>query len=265
MRNRILLIFVPVLLLACGGLTRDEARQALEEVEISGQAAALTSSSVEIATNFTIGDAAANAADELRTFIESQLPCAEITLSGTTLTVVYGARAGGCTYKGHQYSGTHQVSVMKNDMAEVIVSHTWTDFQNQFVNVNGTATVTWNFADQTRHVVHEATWTRLSDGRTGTGSGDRLQSVLEGGILTGFRVDGMRRWEGQSGTWDLSIDGVEIRWVDPVPQAGTYELDTPFGKTVSLSFERVNSTAIQVTIDGGRKEYQFNVVTLPDV
>jgi len=146
---------------------------------------------------------------------------------------------------------------------DVVVSHRWEDLNDDRVTVTGTAMVTWSFADQTRRVVHELTWTRLSDGRSATGSGDRLQRSLEGGIFEGFGVDGTRAWEGESGTWTLGIDGVEMRWVDPVPQAGTYTLTTPESKTLSLGFSRVDGDTITVTISSGARSYDFDVTTLP--
>ncbi|MCA9580928.1 MAG: hypothetical protein KC416_03980 [Myxococcales bacterium] len=259
-------LFLSLLLLSvgCEALTRDEAQQALDEVQLSSQASALTASSVEISTHFTIGDAVEQAAEELRSFVQSQLPCAEIALDGATLTIEYGANPGMCVYRGQTYAGTHQISVMNNEMDDVVVNHTWTDFQNQEVKVNGTATVTWSFADKERHVVHEATWERMSDGRTGTGSGDRIQKPLGGGLLEGFSVDGTHSWKGKSGNWHLDIDQVEMRWIDPVPQDGTYTLDTPFDKAVSVDFTRISATQIQVVISGPKKSFDFKVNTLPE-
>ncbi len=253
---------------ACGALTKEEAKEALEEVKVASQAQALTSESVELSTNFTIGDAAEAAAEELRSFVESQLPCAEVTLEAgggqATLTIDYGKNSGDCTYRGNTFSGRHIVNVARNDEELVQVDHVWEDFTNGQINLDGSATVEWDLNNKTRHVEHNAEWTRLSDGRSGVGSGDRMQRVLAGGIFEGFSVDGKRRWEGKSGDWDLDIDNVEMRWVDPVPQAGKYTLDTPFGKEVSLSFERVNATTIEVTVSGPRRSFDFRVLTLPD-
>lgn len=247
----------------CESLTREEAAAALEEIEVASQASALTSSSIEISTNFTIGDAAAVAATELGSFIESQMPCAAVTVAAGSVTVEYGANSGSCAYRGQQYAGTHQMTVMRNEMSEVIVEHTWTDFHNDTVSVSGTATVTWSFENPARQVDHTITWTRMSDGRTGVGSGSRVQRPLEGGLLTGFSVDGDRTWEGESGVWTLDIDEVQMRWVDAVPQSGTYTLVTPAGKMLALSFARASSTTITVTVASGMRSFDFNVVTLP--
>jgi hypothetical protein len=246
----------------CGNLTREEAAQALDEAQVSSQASALTSSSVEITTDFTIGMAVEDAAAQIRTFVQTQLPCAEITLEGATLTIEYGARPGTCTYHGQTFSGTHAVSVMRNDMDDVVVHHVWDELSNGVVKVSGDATVTWSFENPSRHVVHELTWTRLADGRTGTGTGDRLQQPLPEGLAVGFQVSGERSWRGERGTWNLDINDVEMRWVDPVPQSGSYVLDTPFDKEVSMTFERESERTIKVTIAGGNREFEFRVNAL---
>lgn len=246
------------------GLTLAEAKEALDESELSSQAMNLTSSSVDISTHFTIGKAVEAAADELRTFIESQLPCAEIEVAKGTLDVTYGAKSGNCTYRGHTYTGNHHMSVVRNEEGNVQVDHSWTDLSNGTVEVNGSAIVTWDFADGERRVQHELTWTRLSDGKQGVGSGDRTQRVLEGGLFEGIQIDGSKEWKSDGRQWDLAIEGVQMRWVDAVPQAGQYVLRTPKGKSAKLAFERVDSTKIQVTVSSGDKSFDFNVITLPD-
>lgn len=245
-------------------MTQAEAKAALEESTVDSQAAALTTSSVEIATNFTIGKAVNEAAAELRTFIQTQLPCAEITLVDAKLTVEYGAKPGECTYKGHKFTGKHSVTVAKND--DVIeVDHEWTDLSNGIVKVSGTAQVTWDFDDKTRRVEHDLTWTRLRDGKTGRGTGDRTQQPLAGGLAEGIQVDGSRTWTGPAGKWDLAIEGVQMRWQDPVPQAGTYRLASPKGRSLALSFERVDADSIEVTLQNDTKEFRFVVNSIGDV
>jgi len=256
------LFTVPFALSACpkdGELTAAQAQESLEEASASSQAEGLTSATVDISTNFTIGEAVEQAAQELKTFIGSQLPCADVSVSGSTLTVKYGVNPGNCVYRGHTFSGTSAITVSKDDMNDVVVDHVWTKLSNGVVQLDGTAHVTWNFNDKTRHVTHDLTWTQLSTGRTGVGTGDRTEQPLAGGIAQGFQVDGSRSWKGARGTWDLAIDGVQMQWTDPVPQAGTYTLSTPFDKTVSMSFNRVDSDTIKVTVSGPKHEFSFNV------
>jgi hypothetical protein len=247
-------------------LTAGEARQALEQASDAGQAEGLTSASVDISTNFTIGSAVKAGAEELGTFIATQMPCADVQLEDATLTVTYGAKPGNCVYRGHTFSGMHTVSIERNDDASVQVHHEWVDFSNGVVSLDGTADVTWNFSDKTRRVQHESNWTHIKSGRTGTGTGDRVQSVLAGGLAEGIQVDGNRTWDGERGHWDLAIDGVQMRWTDPVPQAGSYTLVTPFdNKSVSMSFDRVDDDTIKVTVAGANREFSFTVSKLGDI
>lgn len=264
MRTKLLVLALPLLVTACPReqpLTADEAQTSVEEASLATQAEGLTSASVDISTNFTIGGAVQTAAQELKTFIVSQLPCAAVTLSGATLTVQYGVNPGNCTYRGHQFTGTTIVSIERNDSGEVLVHHEWDALSNGHVEVTGSADVTWNLQAQTRHVVHHATWTNLSNGHSVVGSGDRTQSVLPGGLAEGIQVDGTRSWKSDRGQWDLAIDGVQMRWVDPVPQAGSYTLATPFDKSVTMSFSRVSDTTIQVTVESGSRSFHFNVTS----
>jgi len=254
------------LLLSLGGceqgFTSAEARQAVDESSISAQASALMASSVEISTDFTIGEAVQNAAMEIRDTVEANLPCAEVTVEDAVLSIEYGARPGNCVHNGRSLSGLHTIHVAANDDAEVLVEHTWDELDNGLMMVSGEADVTWSLADRTRHIVHELTWTRLRDGRTGVGRGDRLQSALDGMLLEGIVVDGDRSWEGERGDWSLDIDQVEARWRDPVPQSGSYTLDTPFDKSLTLSFDRVDDARIRVTAEGPRRSFSFTVTAL---
>jgi len=243
-------------------VTTAEAQQALEETVVATEATNLMGSTIEIGTSFTIGDAVDAAAAELRDFVQSQLPCAEVALEQNTLSITYGAHEGNCTYEGHTYSGTHAMTVSANQESQVIVEHAWTDLSNGKVTVTGDATVTWTLQDQlSRHVVHELTWTRISDGLTGTGTGDRMQTGLNGDVTQGLTIDGDRSWQGDAGTWALAIDDVQLRWIDPVPQSGLYTLTTPQNKEMSLGFERLDEDTITVTVASGDKSFSFDVTS----
>lgn len=242
-------------------LTSEEARESLDESAVSAQAEALTAASIEISTRFTIGEAVERAAEEVRGFVGSQLPCADITLAAAKLSIEYGVRDANCTYRGHEFSGTHTIEVERND-DEVVVQHSWDGMSNGRVAVTGEATVTWSRSEQSRRVVHELTWTRLSDGRMGVGSGDRVQTALEEGIDVGFEVSGTRAWEGERGRWELDIDAVQMRWADPVPQSGRYVLHTPFDKTLTLEFERIDEDSIGVSASSGDRSVALKITRL---
>lgn len=242
-------------------MTLGEASQAVEEAALDGQAASMTGNTVEIATSFTLGAAVERAAAEVRTFVQAQLPCAEVTLAGAQLTIEYGKLPGACAYRGQTYKGTHTIEVKKTAPGEVVVQHAWVGLSNQRVRVDGAATVTWTAAAKSRRVQHELTWTRLADGRTGKGTGDRTQTPLAGGLAEGLKVDGARSWTGPKGTWDLAIRGVEARWVDPVPQAGEYTLGAPGGRAMNLAFSRVDGDTILVKVTSGARSFDLRVTS----
>jgi hypothetical protein len=270
MKTRSLMLLpVAFLLTACPrndeALTLAEAGEAVEESTLDSQAGALTGSTVELSTNFTLGGGVEAALGELRSYVESQLPCAKVTLGAGKAEIEYGANPGkSCSYKGQTYAGTHSVEIERND-DEVRVRHAWTELANQRFSVTGTADVTWSRADQSRHVVYDTTWTRRSDGRQGRGAGDVTQRALEGGAREGISIDGDRSWSGERGAWTLDINQVEARWADPVPQAGSYVVTGPAGKRLVLSFARVDGDTLRVSVDGTRRDFAFNVDATGDV
>lgn len=263
---------VPVLALAVTGcpaspetVTTAEALTAVDESASASQASGLAEGTVEIATTFTLGGALTDAALQIKSFIQTELPCATVSVADTTLTVSYGTKAAGCLWHGQTITGTHTITVEKGDANDVEVHHAWTELSNGRVSVTGTADVTWDGAAKSRHVVHELEWTRLADGRTGKGTGDRTQTALDGDWKKGVTIDGTRTWDGKSGHWALEIEGVDWRWQDPVPESGTYSLTNPDQKELTLSFERVDEDTIHVTLDAARKDFEFDVSSTGEV
>ena len=264
MFRRTFALCVPLLLTACPrdreqSLTIDEAKEALAEATVSSQAENLTAASVDIATSFTIGQGVTQALNEVQAFVQAELPCADVSVDNQTLTVVYGAKPGNCNYRGHSLVGTAEITISKNDAGQVIVDHEWTDLRNDFVSLTGSAHVTWDGKALTRNVQHDTTWTPLTTGNVVHGSGNRTQAALNGDLTQGIRVDGTRSFQTARGDWNLAIAGVEMRWSDPVPQAGSYTLDTPFDASLGLSFKRVDGETIRVTVSGPKRSFAFNV------
>jgi len=125
--------------------------------------------------------------------------------------------------------------------------------------VTGTAHVTWSLSAKSRHVTYELDWTRIVDNLTGNATSDVTQTALPEGVLTGIQIDGSRAWTGPRGKWNLTVQGVQVRWVDPVPQAGTYRLATPSNRSLELDFNRVDATTIAVTLKNDTKSFTFHV------
>jgi hypothetical protein len=260
--RRVLLVALSLATTACGPLTREEAEEAVDEAKLYSQAASLIGSTVEISENFSIGSLLSDAVENLRIFYASQMPCAATEVRGTTLTIEFGVGDEPCLHKGMRVSGLHEVTISRNESDEVVVEHAWVELSNGEIEVSGTAVVTWAGADDpSRSIDHELSWTRLSDGRSADGRGRRLQRPLDSDIEKGFTVAGEASWEGESGLWELTLNQVEMRWNDPVPQAGSYRLETPFDKSLTLDFERTAPNLVKVTGSSGRRSYTIDVRT----
>ena len=242
-------------------ITTGEASEALAQSSVSSQACALAQASAELSTSFTLGQGAEHAAADVRNFVQSQLPCAEVTLTDATLTIQYGAHPGMCTFHGHSFSGMQTITISHAESSNIFVQHTWDNFSNGNISITGSATVMWDTSSPLRNIQHHITWTRLSDGKTGTGNSDITQTPLNGDITMGFESDGTHTWT-STGTWTLSVNAVQMRWVDPIPQSGSYLLMTPHGKEITLMFERTNATTIKATIVAGTHEFSYNVTEL---
>jgi hypothetical protein len=202
--------------------------------------------------------AAADALASIESFIKAQLPCASVQLVGNLLTVNYGANGGNCTYDGVLFSGVQTIAIGAISSTSVEVDHTWTGFSNGYVDINGNAQVTWT-SNASRQVTSNLTWTRMADGMTGQGSANVTQSGLGGDFSTGIEENGSRSWSDVTGDWSLTINDVQQRWVDPVPQAGSFNLDTAKGKDVMVTFSRINPSTIAATVTSGGSSFTFDV------
>jgi hypothetical protein len=254
--------FAAALLPACWDrpLTATEEWQSLTAAIQSYQAEALTSDIVEITTDFTLGQAVQDAAAELRDFLESQIDCSTVTLSQATLTIDFGDLDDACTWNGRTYAGVATVQLVSASSDGAEVHHTWAGITDGSLTVDGDATVTWDLSAFSRRVEHQLTWTN-EDGDVLVGTGDRTQALLDPtvGIWGGISIDGQRAWTHNGQAWTLDIDGVLARAQDPVPYAGAYVLTTPSGKTATLTFERVDTDTIALTLSGGEEERVWHV------
>ncbi len=240
-------------------LTREEAKLALDEAQLSTQSQSMTYDVLEISTHFTIGAAVEDAVDELKAFVESQIPCSTVTRQDRTLTVDFGELGDQCVYKGRTYAGQSQITLERTEAGQLEVTHVWTDLTNGNVTINGGATVTWDRSEGTRRVEHQIKWS--NGDKSATGEGDRTQQLIDRdlGLQGGIEINGSRGWSSDRGQWNLAIKGVQVRGADPVPQAGTYTLTNPDNKELTMSFKRLDDTTIEVQVSGTRRDFTFNV------
>ncbi|MCB9779755.1 MAG: hypothetical protein H6742_14415 [Alphaproteobacteria bacterium] len=243
-------------------LTWAEVQEALRQSQHTARIDAFTGQVVEISTDFTLGQAAQDAAEELRSFLESQVPCSTVTRDGLSVSMDFGTLDDQCVYNGRTYAGVTTITLVEVGEGSAVVQHDWDGMTDGEVVMDGGATVTWDADAGTRTVVHEIDWT--IDGEQYTGSGDRTQALLDpsAGLKGGIRIEGSREWEGPAGLWTLDIAGVEARPQDPVPQAGVYTLLTPNDKTATLTFRRIDDDTIEVVLAGGRQDHVWHVTAL---
>lgn len=261
--------FLALTLSGCGEtMTNAEIQDALDASVASAKAEGLSNEVIEISTNFTIGEAVEDAAEELRSFLQSQVPCSTVTRAGATLTMDFGTLDDACSYNGHTYAGIARITVNRNTGGDVEVLHSWEGLTNGDVTLDGEADVTWagtlDGGDVTRHIVHDVTWTDAETGLAVDATGDRTMRLVDAaqGLPGGVQIDGTRDWTGETGDWHVDIDGVQMRGQDPVPQAGTYTLETPANKSASLSFTRIDDDTIRVTFTSGWRTKEIDVTSM---
>ena len=233
MRTPLLVALAAPLTLAACEPPPMTASEQVEAVQLSVETArmdAATGDVIEISTHFTLGQAAADAVDELKAFWESQAPCATVTKEAGAVTVDFGT-TDGCSWNGNTWTGQTRVELVAVGEGEAVVEHTWTDLSNSIGTVNGGATVTWSAAEASRRVEVDATWE--GPDHTLDVSSDRTIALIEPGVLgSGIVIDGSRTWTVDgTATWEQTIDGVEMRAIDPAPQAGSYTLVNPMSRT----------------------------------
>ncbi len=241
-----------------------EALEALEQVDQSARGEQATAEVIEVSTDFTIGEALESAAQAIADFWASQVDCTVVTVDGNDVVIDYGDLDDECVYNGHTYAGVNTITVESTAAGELEVLHDWDGFSNGEVQVDGGATVTWSGEDDSRRVVTEHTWTDLADSTTVDVWGDHISHVLEPGTTvweSGFTLDGVREWTHEAEDWSLEMTALELRLVDPAPQAGSVAVIDPAGKALEIVYERVDEDTIAATligIRGGERVYHIS-------
>lgn len=267
---------LPLALAGCleEGFTWGEAQVVVDEAKLTTETQALTGdvvevTTIEVNTDFQIGQAIEDAVTAIAENVAAQIQCAIVTIDGTTVEIDFGPVDEDCAGARKHYGGVVRVTVDVIDDAHVEVHHTWEGLTNGRVTiVTGSADVSWDFDALTRTVDHEINWQIVGEeDRIVHATGHRVQSPLdtELGVFEGIEIEGERHWDTEAGDWDLDIDAVEIRWIDPVPQAGQHVITTPFTdragqrKALTIDYVRVDEDTIKVTLTGPVRTFEFNV------
>lgn len=242
--------------------SRAEMREAVVEVAELGDGLGAQEEIIELTTSFTLGQGVQAAAEEIRAFVTSQVPCSTVTLEPGLVSIDFGELGDACVYRGRTYAGV--VTVELDPSAEgAHVTHTYEGFTGGRVTMDGTSDVHWSGGE--RHIVTNLDFT--SDERNIHVESDRTQTfrACEGVQAVCVSIEGSRQWTSSRGDWDMLIEGVEARSIDPVPEQGSYTVLNPEGREIGLSFSRVDEDTIEVTVTGGRRDIVFRVTAAGQV
>lgn len=247
-------------LVACSSaLTRREAAEAISELVTTARIDGASGQVLQVSTDFTLGAAVEASAQNLRDFLATQAPCSTVSVDGATVTLDFGEGTDICLWNGESWSGLATMELETGADGAWTVHHAWEGLTHGQEVLDGAAEVTWKPADATRTVAHDLTWTHGAEDVVSTG--DHVQAVLDPseGWAAGLRIDGTRTWTHDGRDWDLRADGIEVRAIDPVPQAGRWLLTLPSGKPATLTFVRQDADTIRVTLEGGIEPYVVDV------
>lgn len=188
----------------------------------------------------------------IKTAIETELPCASVAVSGTKVTMDYGAN-GPCALHGITLQGTHSMTLRTEefgpDNGALVIDHAWTNVSDGHASISGTGWMLRSSTQQFRTV-------RFSlDPKTNntnlTGGQWVFSTMTDPQVLA---LNGSADW-GDKGGATCNTNNAEIRWGDPAPQVGTYVLsyrNVSMGGTSekTILFKRIDDTTIEAKVLG---------------
>jgi hypothetical protein len=241
------------------GMSIAEIQEAVDGLVLAGQIQTLEDGTLELTTDFTIADGVQAILDERRAFLASQLPCSTVETITDGLRIDFGVLGDDCEYRGMTFAGVAEVTV-RAEGSSYVVAHDYQGLTNGVVRLDGSVDATWS--QGSRRVITALVGTRLADERSLTIDADRVFTLrdADAGLAGGFVIDGTRSWQLEDALpWSMTIDGVTVRWEDPVPEDGVYSVTAPSGAGASLSFDRIDDDTIALTLATGRRARVFHV------
>lgn len=243
------------------GMSAAEMRAAVVEIVENGQVQQLENGIVEITTDFTIGDAVEAVRDHIAEVLAACGQTTVTVMDDVSIRIDFGPASDPCVHDGKSYSGVVDL-VITRDGDTVTVEHTYQDASNGTYTLHGDKTVTWSSGGGTavvRTIDSNVGWTGPNGPVDHTSQRTMTFSDFLGGPEAPIVVDGNHHWTRDGEAWDLDMNEVEFRLVDPVPQDGSYVLTVPSGKEGTLSFERIDEDTIAVHFATGLRERTFHV------
>lgn len=237
-----------------GLLTRDEARAALNEASLSTQIHGLVT--VVASSGREVGAGTREeTAQALHTWWSTEVLCGTAGVEGTTVTVLFDE--GGCPWLDRTWTGQLSLEVTSSSGTERSMSVLFTDVGTGLLVVSGTMESQWDLAQDQGTISHSLVWSDGNNGRVG--EGETSLTFAEDGAVA--EIEGLRTWDGDTGAWSLTLDKAHIRGADPVPETGTYTVESPLTESLVLAFERASDRELEVAISGPGHTYHFTVVT----
>ncbi len=244
--------------IGCTTVTDDEARETLDATLVAAKTMSLESALVELALPTEAG-APNQVATEVQTLIAERAPCVTVTGSDARRVVDFGA--AGCAFLGRTVKGKMELSFRRAGSGELVISEEWTEVTDGEATLDGVADIAWASNDSPMHVKHDAFWTS-KDGVRLEGQGDRTMVRRRSGKV--IRTSGVRSWTGDEGLWVLTMHEADVNGLEPMPEAGVFQIDPPSKNTMSMAFSRL-ADGILVRVFGGWEERRYAVLGLGKV
>lgn len=232
--------------------------------------------------------------EQMRSFIEVDSDCAQVTTDGDQITVDFGA--DGCEYMDRTFTGSVSAVFSEQD-TQSLMQMTFEDLSDGIVTLSGAADASLSDTQRTIAAALDVTHTEDAgcmrgesmsppEGERETGSDtgppkgnddarggegppprppsaftlivDREVTALDGDFEAGIRMDGIKSMIADQGEVLITETGVEVRSGEVVPQAGQITHDGPRGGA-TMTFTRLSDTIIAVSVDGPRGAESFQV------
>lgn len=209
---------------------------------------------------FDLQPTAANLAIIIEDYWATEVPCGTTTRAGSAITINYGDIDEKCTWRGTALGGQHVVTVRASTSEEISMRHSFSEYTNGVVTLNGDAVVSWEPGTLTREASYDYSWTNEA-GRTRDVVGINTHGIVDSelGLRGVVTLDGDRWWGDSEGSSTLDLVGVAYRFADPVPEAGQWDFLVRRTEQVSLQFSRIDGSNYQVDVEGAQRPYSWNI------
>jgi hypothetical protein len=274
-------------------LTLQEARVAVDQVNLSTRGDASVAELVEVSTDFNPEDPARVIEQDLTAYWMDRSECVEVSREGQQIVVDFGTLNDACGFEDNQYAGVDTITIGRDAQScawcpmpddQIGARHELAGFTNGKVTVDGLVDSAFlleepddgglfddPFGQQEAgiDVIVDYTLSRFNGEASLDIQGEHTITPLmtdQPFLLGGFQLDGTRNWETQAGTYLLELNNLEVMANAPAPHAGSIDLTDPEGRELKIRYDRVDDNTISARITGEQGEdFTFYVTTGGDL